>query len=71
MTDEQMVKLLAKEHAKVHRYPARQALIERGLDVDIPLPICLAAMRIVFDAGREQEAAMWELAAQSQQLKLK
>ena len=70
MTDEQMVKLLAEEHAKVHRYPARQELIERGLDVDVPLPICLTAMRIVFDAGRKQEAAMWELAAETQRLGL-
>lgn len=46
-------KFLAEEHAREHDYPERQEAIERGIDADVPLRVCLAAMRRAYALGIE------------------
>lgn len=59
MTDEQMRKIFEEEYAKVGWGASMASMTPE-----------LAAGRRIFDIGRKQEAAMWELAAESQRLKL-
>jgi hypothetical protein len=65
VTDEQMRDIIDATESETAFNP-----LEFDCARTVTLKVALSAMRRVYDLGRKQEAAMWELAAENQRLGL-